>query len=587
MPGRDGIGVLRELRRPGAPPIPVIVVSAFSPAHGARAVDALVRGRVRPRRQAGRGGDARAASSRELADKVRAAAGSMRRRIAAAARRRRARRARRAAARPRRRVRRAGRSAAPARPARRAVAGRGHQAARLHRVVDRRARRARPARARSCPRRSAPARVIVQHMPPGFTTSLAARLDQASQLNVVEAAARRDALARQGRPRPRAACTCASTPSAASCCPRRPRSAACARAPTSASRTPRRLFGRRLLLVVLTGMGNDGVRGAEAVRAHGGRVLVQEESTCTVYGMPRAVAEAGLADGVHGLDELPAAIAARGRAVSAFAAPAPRAAARRVHRLLRGGPPPLLDRPPAVQARPDGAPHPHVRHDARPRRLAAVPVASCARDREELDALPRPRHDQRLAALAPPRAVRGPRRATCCPSWRRRGRDPRLERRLLVRRRGLHARRRLRDRASRGRTSRSPAPTSTPHGRARRDRRLHRRRRPQRRRRRHGAAGSRSARRHAARPCRSCARMCRFEVGDLLRVRPRPRGLRPRDVPQHRHLLQRRGARRAARPPRRRRCAPGGYLVVGATERVADPAGIGLVPTHPFTYRKI
>jgi two-component system, chemotaxis family, protein-glutamate methylesterase/glutaminase len=45
------------------------------------------------------------------------------------------------------------------------------------------------------------------------------------------------------------------------------------------------------------------------VRAHGGRVLIQEESTCTVYGMPRAVAEAGLADAVFGLDELPAAIA--------------------------------------------------------------------------------------------------------------------------------------------------------------------------------------------------------------------------------------------------------------------------------------
>jgi len=44
MPGRDGIGVLRELRRPGAPAIPVIVVSAFSPAHGARAVDALAEG---------------------------------------------------------------------------------------------------------------------------------------------------------------------------------------------------------------------------------------------------------------------------------------------------------------------------------------------------------------------------------------------------------------------------------------------------------------------------------------------------------------------------------------------------------------
>src|ERR671933_1179981 len=44
MPGMDGIGVLRALRRPGAPSIPVIVVSAFSPAHGARAVDALSEG---------------------------------------------------------------------------------------------------------------------------------------------------------------------------------------------------------------------------------------------------------------------------------------------------------------------------------------------------------------------------------------------------------------------------------------------------------------------------------------------------------------------------------------------------------------
>ncbi len=56
-------------------------------------------------------------------------------------------------------------------------------------------------------------------------------------------------------------------------------------------------------------MGNDGLDGAKAVRAAGGRVLVQEESTCTVYGMPRAVAEADLADAVLPLDELPAAIA--------------------------------------------------------------------------------------------------------------------------------------------------------------------------------------------------------------------------------------------------------------------------------------
>jgi two-component system chemotaxis response regulator CheB len=68
-------------------------------------------------------------------------------------------------------------------------------------------------------------------------------------------------------------------------------------------------FGANLLLVVLTGMGKDGLVGAEAVKAAGGRILVEAESTCTVYGMPRAVAEAGLADATLPLSELPAAIA--------------------------------------------------------------------------------------------------------------------------------------------------------------------------------------------------------------------------------------------------------------------------------------
>src|SRR4051812_49765761 len=44
MPGMDGIGVLRALREGRAEPVPVVVVSAFSPAHGARAVDALAEG---------------------------------------------------------------------------------------------------------------------------------------------------------------------------------------------------------------------------------------------------------------------------------------------------------------------------------------------------------------------------------------------------------------------------------------------------------------------------------------------------------------------------------------------------------------
>jgi two-component system chemotaxis response regulator CheB len=70
------------------------------------------------------------------------------------------------------------------------------------------------------------------------------------------------------------------------------------------------IFGRDLLLVVLTGMGKDGLEGAQEVRRHGGTILAEAESSCTVYGMPRAIVEAGLADGVHELADMPAAIAA-------------------------------------------------------------------------------------------------------------------------------------------------------------------------------------------------------------------------------------------------------------------------------------
>ena len=70
-----------------------------------------------------------------------------------------------------------------------------------------------------------------------------------------------------------------------------------------------RVFGERTLLVVMTGMGNDGLAGAEEVEAPRRRILVEAESTCTVYGMPRAVEEAKLADEVLPLHELADAIA--------------------------------------------------------------------------------------------------------------------------------------------------------------------------------------------------------------------------------------------------------------------------------------
>lgn len=63
--------------------------------------------------------------------------------------------------------------------------------------------------------------------------------------------------------------------------------------------------GAGTLAVVLTGMGKDGVRGCEQIVAAGGRVLVQDEASSVVWGMPGQVAQAGLAHGVFSLDRLP------------------------------------------------------------------------------------------------------------------------------------------------------------------------------------------------------------------------------------------------------------------------------------------
>ncbi len=61
---------------------------------------------------------------------------------------------------------------------------------------------------------------------------------------------------------------------------------------------------------MLTGMGSDGRGGSEAVVAAGGTVLVQDEASSVVWGMPGAVARAGLAHRVLPLDQIAAAIVA-------------------------------------------------------------------------------------------------------------------------------------------------------------------------------------------------------------------------------------------------------------------------------------
>ncbi|HEX2779698.1 MAG TPA: chemotaxis-specific protein-glutamate methyltransferase CheB [Gemmatimonadaceae bacterium] len=69
------------------------------------------------------------------------------------------------------------------------------------------------------------------------------------------------------------------------------------------------VFGSRVLGIVMTGMGNDGLLGAAHIKANGGRIATEAESSCVVYGMPRAVDEASLSDRTATLDELPGVIA--------------------------------------------------------------------------------------------------------------------------------------------------------------------------------------------------------------------------------------------------------------------------------------
>jgi two-component system, chemotaxis family, protein-glutamate methylesterase/glutaminase len=65
-----------------------------------------------------------------------------------------------------------------------------------------------------------------------------------------------------------------------------------------------RIYGRRLLCVILTGMGHDGRSGSQEVVAAGGTVIAQDEATSVVWGMPGAVATAGLCSAVLPLREL-------------------------------------------------------------------------------------------------------------------------------------------------------------------------------------------------------------------------------------------------------------------------------------------
>lgn len=68
------------------------------------------------------------------------------------------------------------------------------------------------------------------------------------------------------------------------------------------------IYGEHLLSVVLTGMGRDGAQGTIEVKKNGGITISEDESTCTIYGMPKMAYETGMVDLVLPIDEIPTTI---------------------------------------------------------------------------------------------------------------------------------------------------------------------------------------------------------------------------------------------------------------------------------------
>ena len=152
---------------------------------------------------------------------------------------------------------------------------------------------------------------MVLHMPVGYTDMYARRLDEISPLHVVEAregdeivpgtaflapAGRHLSFVRDGEGTVRAHLDVRPNDT-----PHRP-------AVDVLFQSAAELYGDRVLGVVMTGMGQDGLLGAAHVKAQGGRIITEAESSCVVYGMPRMVDEASLSDRSVPLAQMAAAI---------------------------------------------------------------------------------------------------------------------------------------------------------------------------------------------------------------------------------------------------------------------------------------
>jgi two-component system chemotaxis response regulator CheB len=148
--------------------------------------------------------------------------------------------------------------------------------------------------------------VIVQHMPPLFTRLLAERLDAAAHLAVREAC--QDELVEPGKvlvaPGDFHMKLARANGAVRVALDQAPPENSCRPAVDALFRSVAEVYGGAVIAAVLTGMGQDGLRGAEMLKALGATVLAQDEASSVVWGMPGAVVNGGCADRVLPLDQI-------------------------------------------------------------------------------------------------------------------------------------------------------------------------------------------------------------------------------------------------------------------------------------------
>jgi two-component system chemotaxis response regulator CheB len=149
--------------------------------------------------------------------------------------------------------------------------------------------------------------LVAQHMPSGFTRGFAERLDRLTPLRVHEAENGEElepgtALIAPG------GCHLELEIRGSRVVTRLDPDADSAKYVPSVDRlfeSAAKQFGEKLLAIVLTGMGDDGRKGACQVKQAGGRVIAESEETAVIYGMPKQVVNAGAADQILPLQEIP------------------------------------------------------------------------------------------------------------------------------------------------------------------------------------------------------------------------------------------------------------------------------------------